>query len=101
MADPLYEVPLWNGKDDYLPDAALSRIEEVVLSHIPDSGFDVKSTQAHTGSVTATVSFDGAADAISQQEALDAMFHAATVVRTLHANLVAARAALAHLEPTP
>lgn len=90
---PLYEVQ-WNGKDDYLPDAALTRIEEVVLSRLPDTGFDVPSVQATRKTVTATIAFDGLNDAISQQAAAEAMFQAATVVRTLHANLVAARAAL-------
>lgn len=91
---PLYTVE-WNGRDDYLPDAALDRIKQVVLDRLPDSGFDVTSTQAHTRSVTATVAFDGVADAMSQQRAMEAMFQAATVVRTLHANLIAARTALA------
>lgn len=90
---PLYTVR-WQGQDDYLPDAALDRIKEVVLGRLPMGGFDVKSMQAHPKSVTATVAFDGAANAMWQQEAMEAMFQAATVVRTLHANLVAARAAL-------
>jgi hypothetical protein len=90
---PLYEVE-WKGRDDYLPDAALGRIAEVVLDRLPDGGFDVPSLQAGRRTVTATIAFDGLNDALSQKRAAEAMFQAATVVRTLHANLVAARAAL-------
>jgi hypothetical protein len=90
----LYEVT-WNGQDDYLPDAALDTIERVVLSRLPATGFDVKSIQARASSVTATVAFDGIADAFSQERAMDAMLRATTVIRTLHANLVACRSTLA------
>jgi hypothetical protein len=89
----LYEVE-WNGQDDYLPDTALDTVERLILARLPDS-FDVGGCQARTASVTATVKFAGLAGPVAQQEAMDAMFQAATVVRTLHANLVAARAALA------
>lgn len=91
--EPLYAVQ-WNGTDDYLPDAALDAIAQRILAHLPDAGFDVPSTQAHKRSVTATVAFDGIEGPMAQQAALDAMCHAATVVRTLHANLIAARKAL-------
>jgi hypothetical protein len=90
---PLYEVE-WNGQDDYLPDAALDRIEQVVIDRLPVGGFDMPSSQARNRTVTATFAFDGITDPFGQQEALEAMAQAATVVRTLHANLVAARAAL-------
>lgn len=93
-SQPLYEVE-WKGQDDYLPDSALDVIAGRVLPHLPEDGFDLKSSQAHTKSITATLEFEGVVGPMAQQEALVAVLRSATMVRTLHANLVAARSALA------
>jgi hypothetical protein len=95
MAPRLYDVE-WNGEDDYIPDLGLERIDALVAK-LPTNGFDLGHTQANQSSVTATIKFDRAdvADPFAAAELLDAMLHAVTVVRTLHANLVAARARLA------
>lgn len=90
----LYEVPPYDGQDDYLSDASLAVIADHIIAKLPRDGFDVPSNRATRRTATATVAFDDDAGPIVNAERLEAMFHAVTVVRTLHANLVAARAAL-------
>lgn len=94
MADRLYDLPTYEGQDDYLPPEALARIGAVVIDKLPHAGFDLASSQAHTKTVTATLAFEGCRGPLAQQEALEAVLQGATVLRTLYANLVAARAAL-------
>lgn len=92
--DPLYEMPDYEGQCDYLPDTALERIRSLVIDRLPHAGFDLASSQASTKTVTATLAFENCPGPLAQQEALEAVLQGATVLRTLYANLVAARAAL-------
>ena len=94
----LYPIPAVDDKDDYLPDRALARIGALV-ARLPTDGFDVPSMQAHPKSVTATFKFDGAGPE-AQLDALDAILNGATVLRTLYANLVAARDELRRIRGT-
>lgn len=89
-----YQLEPFDGKDDYLPDEALERIAEIILGRLPTVDFDLVSSQATAHGVTATLRFGGCADPFTAAEHLEAILRAATVVRTLHANLVAARDAM-------
>ena len=93
----LYDVPDYDGGDDYLPDDGMEAIAEVLLPRLHPE-FDVPSMQAHTRSVTATMKFPVAGPE-AQAEAADAVFRAAAMVRCLYANLAAARAALRAAAP--
>lgn len=95
MPEPLYDV-VWNGRDDYLTDAGLEVIGKVIAK-LPDDGFDLKSDNASQRSVTCTLAFPGVGP-MAQLDALHAVLSVATVARTMHANLVAARGALAEGE---
>lgn len=84
----LYDIDPVNGEDDYLPDLGLQRIAELI-GKLPDN-FDLGNCQSRASSVTATIRFPKG-NVMKNPETLDAMLHAVTIVRTLHANLVAAR----------
>lgn len=93
MADPLYEVT-FNGVDDYIPDLGIERIGELIAK-LPLDGFEMDEERATAKSVTATFRFDEATgNPFGQAEMLARCAKALTIVRTLHANLVAARTAL-------
>lgn len=92
----LYDVPPFDGEDDYLSDRALDLIAERVLSRLPSDGFELGHTNATMKGVTATIKLAGA-DPMLQVDRLDAMLHAVTFARCLHANLVAARAEIERL----
>jgi len=94
MDDYLYEVPPYEGQDDYLSDVALDIIATAVLGRLPMDGFDLASCQATTKGVTATVHINQSPDPLSNADQFEAILLASTVVRTLHANLVAARKVL-------
>lgn len=90
----LYDVPAFEGQDDYLPDAALAAIDERIVGQLPSGGFDMPHCNATTKGVTATVHFAGGSP-LTNLDTFEAILRSATVIRSLHANLVAARAALA------
>lgn len=89
----LYEIDSFGGRDDYLPDAALVQIAALVAK-LPSDGFDCGHVNATAKGVTATLTFGGG-DPMTNAATFEAMLQSVTVVRTLHANLAAARAALA------
>jgi hypothetical protein len=94
----LYDLPTFEGQDDYLRPESLVTIG-LLIDKLPRDGFDVGAMNATNGSVTATVKFPFRA-ASDQLDTMEAVLRLVTVVRTMHANLVAARAALeAQSEP--
>lgn len=95
----LYDVPPIEGNDDYLDEGGLAAVARLI-DRIPDS-WDVTSTQAHNGSVTVTVKQVGPYGPMAQAQAFDDLLSAGAAIRTLHANLVACRAALAALANEP
>jgi hypothetical protein len=93
----LYNLPKYDGQDDYLSDEALAAIDDRILALLPHDGFDMPSCRATTRTVTAAIAFDKPDGPEGNVARFEAMLHAATTIRTLHANLVAARQALARL----
>lgn len=100
MSADLYPTEPFNGQGDYIPDLGLDRIGELVAK-LPTDGFDVPSIQGHQKSVTATFKFDGVIGPLAQVDALESILKASTVVRTMHANLVAAREELRRIKRDP
>lgn len=103
LTDPLYDLPTYNGEDDYLSPDALARIGAVVIDRLPHDGFELGHMQGAQSSVTATLRFDNRPGPQAQMDALEAVLQGATVLRTLYANLVGAREVLrfsgGHQEP--
>lgn len=88
----LYECR-WGDQDDFIPDVSLTMIG-ILVELLPDDGFDVVNSYANNGTVQATIKFDTRDPELALRQ-FETILHAATVTRTLHNNLVAAREALA------
>lgn len=99
MGERLYDLPTFQDQDDYIGNVSLAVIGHTVEA-LPTTGFEVGAMNATNTSVTATVYFPGAS-ATTQLDTMEAVLRLATVARTLYANLVAARAALASTTATP
>jgi hypothetical protein len=93
MDDPLYDLPTYDGESDYMSASSVAIVGNLV-ERLPKGGFDLGHMNATNRGVTARIEFpyNSAQD---QLDALETVLRLATVVRSLHANLVAARAALA------
>lgn len=75
----------WDWTVDRIPDMTLPKLADFIRAMPPE--FDVKSMQAHTNSVTCTISFDGVTGPEAQAEAMDRMLAAYTMIETLFVNL--------------
>ena len=75
----------WDPAIDPIPDDVLPKFADFIRSMA--DGFEVKSMQAHTNSVTCTISFDGKVGPEAQADAMDRMFRAHTLIETLFVNL--------------
>ena len=75
----------WDGTIDRIPEKAMPKLAEFIRGMA--SGFELKSMQGHTNSVTCTISFDGVVGPEAQLEALERMFQAHGLIETLFINL--------------
>lgn len=91
----LYDLPPYDGEDDYLSDLGIARIATHVIEQLPHDGFDMSSLNATTRGVQTSITFDKPRGPMQNADTFEAMLRAVTVVRTLHANLLAARARIA------
>lgn len=75
----------WDWTIDHIPDNAMVKLEDFIRKM--KTTFEVKSINAHTNSVTCTISFDDAIGPEAQLDALERMFQAHGIIEAIFVNL--------------
>jgi len=75
----------WDWTIDRIPDTAMAKLADFIREMADE--FELKSMQAHTNSVTCTISFDGKVGPGAQADAMERMLAAHTMIETLFVNL--------------